>query len=144
MDKIGHNEDINLFQIIDKKIMKEMNIPASAGHLGRVNVKVVTNGYTKMLVISDSRQEDDWIEDEKNKKEEANKFKFLNFEFFDQGDDHVKQRIMELSIESIMVSMIHRRRELMSFFISKIRADLEEISEMYKIKFAIGYIQLDN
>ena len=55
MDKIGHNEDINLFQIIDKKIMKEMNIPGLAGHLGRVNVKVVTNGFTKMLVISDSR-----------------------------------------------------------------------------------------
>ena len=83
MDKIGHNEDINLFQIIDKKIMKEMNIPGSAGHLGRVNVKVVTNGFTKMLVISDSRQEDDWVEDEKNKKEEPNQFKFLNFEFFD-------------------------------------------------------------
>ena len=32
----------------------------------------------------------------------------------------------------------------MSFFISKIRAEMEEISEMYKLKFAIGYIQLDN
>lgn len=40
--------------------------------------------------------------------------------------------------------MIHRRKELMSFFISKIRADLEEIDESYKIKFAVGYIQLDN
>ena len=121
-----------------------MNIPLSAGNNGRINVKVVTNGFTKMLVISDSNQEDDWVAIEKQNVNKKTQFKFLNFEFFEQGKEEVAQRILELSIESIMISMIHRRRELMTFFISKIKADLEEVDSSYKIKFAVGYIQLDN
>jgi hypothetical protein len=59
--------------------MKEMNIKNSAGNIGRVNVEVVTNGFTKILVISDSNQEDDWVAIEKQNLSQGSKFKFLNF-----------------------------------------------------------------
>lgn len=89
LDKIGHNEEINLFQIFDSNIMKEMNIKNSAGNIGRVNVEVVTNGFTKILVISDSNQEDDWVAIEKQNLSQGSKFKFLNFQFFEKGKEEV-------------------------------------------------------
>lgn len=71
--------------------MKELNIPNSATSLGKVNVKIVTNGFTKMLVISDSYQHVA-IEEQKNDKDV--KFKFLNFEFFQKAKEEINHRVL--------------------------------------------------
>ena len=71
--------------------MKELNILNSATSLGKVNVKIVTNGFTKMLVISDSYQHVA-IEEQKNDKDV--KFKFLNFEFFQKAKEEINHRVL--------------------------------------------------
>lgn len=40
--------------------------------------------------------------------------------------------------------MIHRKKELITFFLSKISADVEETEEKTAIKFALSYMQMDN
>lgn len=74
--------------------MKELNIPNSATSLGKVNVKIVTNGFTKMLVISDSYQHDDWVAIEEQKNDKDVKFKFLNFEFFQKAKEEINHRVL--------------------------------------------------
>ena len=38
--------------------MKELKLPDNAGHLGKVNIKIITDGFSKILIISDSEDEE--------------------------------------------------------------------------------------
>lgn len=40
--------------------------------------------------------------------------------------------------------MVHRKKELITFFVSNISADLEETDERTTVKFDVRYIQMDN
>lgn len=51
---------------------------------------------------------------------------------------------MELRIQSLCFSMVHRRKELITFFVSHVSADVEETDERTTVKFDLRYIQMDN
>jgi hypothetical protein len=59
MDKIGHNETITLYQVIDKKVLKELGITGQQSKLGKVTIQIITNGVTKILLVKDEIQEDE-------------------------------------------------------------------------------------
>lgn len=47
-------------------------------------------------------------------------------------------------MHSICMSIIHRKRELMTIFTSGVSAEVEDNEDASKLKFSIGYIQIDN
>ena len=56
----------------------------------------------------------------------------------------MKKKIGELRMQSICMSLIHRKRELMTIFTSGVLAEIEDNDDASKLKFSIGYIQIDN
>ena len=57
-DKIGHQEKIELLQEID--LTKMLGIKGSMPSIShKVNIAVVTNGYTKLLQLTDCQETDD-------------------------------------------------------------------------------------
>ena len=61
------------------------------------------------------------------------------------GDNAViTEKLMEIRIESVCFSMVHRKKELITFFASSISADLEETDERTTVKFDVRYVQMDN
>ena len=52
--------------------------------------------------------------------------------------------MIEISVQSILVSLIHKRCELMTIFVSNLHAHVQETELLKTIKFTIGYLQMDN
>ena len=72
----------------------------------------------------------------------------MKYELFDDdggGDGPgIAEKLMEIRIESVCFSMVHRKKELITFLASSISADLEETDERTTVKFDVRYIQMDN
>jgi len=71
----------------------------------------------------------------------------LKYELFDGvgGDGApITEKLMELRIQSLCFSMVHRRKELITLFVSGVSADVEETDERTTVKFDLRYTQMDN
>lgn len=51
---------------------------------------------------------------------------------------------VEVLLDQVCMSFIHKKRELLTVFISKIQAILEDTEQTVTTKFNIGYLQIDN
>jgi hypothetical protein len=47
-------------------------------------------------------------------------------------------------MRNVCVSLIHKKNELITIFISNIKAEIEETFKNTMIKFQVGYMQVDN
>lgn len=105
----------------------------------KLNVSVVTNGYTKFLKITD-------VDENKPKGRERSRegdssTSLMNYSL--ANNDHVlevKMKIIDLSISQVIFSFIHKKCELMTIFISKLHTHITETEEVKNIKFSIGYL----
>lgn len=60
------------------------------------------------------------------------------------GEYEIKVKMLDLSINSITLSFIHRKSELMTVYMSKLNSHIVDTEDSKTIKFSIGYLQLDN
>jgi hypothetical protein len=47
-------------------------------------------------------------------------------------------------MRNVCISLIHKKNELITIFISNIKAEIEETFKNTMIKFQVGYMQVDN
>jgi hypothetical protein len=47
-------------------------------------------------------------------------------------------------MKNICISLIHKKNELITIFISNIKAEIEETFKNTMMKFQVGYMQVDN
>jgi hypothetical protein len=47
-------------------------------------------------------------------------------------------------MRNVCISLIHKKNELITIFISNIKAEIEETFKNTMMKFQIGYMQVDN
>ena len=47
-------------------------------------------------------------------------------------------------MKNICISLIHKKNELITIFISNIKAEIEEKFKNTMMKFQVGYMQVDN
>ena len=55
-----------------------------------------------------------------------------------------KMRMVDLSINKIVLSVIHRKCELLTVFVNKLNMHVTETEKQKQIKFSAGYLQIDN
>lgn len=94
MDKIGHYEEIKINQMIDPQLkykMKPKDLENS--NLGIVVINITTNGFSKILTISDKQPEDIITHTVNNQ----SKFSYLNYNIFNDVDI-IMTKIMEIKI----------------------------------------------
>ena len=63
---------------------------------------------------------------------QSKKFSYLKYELFDDdggGGAGIAEKLMEIRVEAVCFSMVHRKKELITFFASGISADLEETDD---------------
>lgn len=51
---------------------------------------------------------------------------------------------VDVLLDQVCLSFIHKKRELLTIFISKIQAILEDTEQTVTTKFNVGYLQIDN
>ncbi len=47
-------------------------------------------------------------------------------------------------MRNVCISLIHKKNELITIFISNIKAEIEETFKNTMMKFQVGYMQVDN
>jgi hypothetical protein len=47
-------------------------------------------------------------------------------------------------MKNVCISLIHKKNELITIFISNIKAEIEETFKNTMMKFQVGYMQVDN
>lgn len=115
LDEIGLYDEIRLMQPSDQRNTRMSRVP-----YGDIVVTVTTNGYTKILTIADKEE----VEKKQRERLKANLVSEQNFLL--PIDSEIKQRILKLNIEQACLSLIHKKKELLALFFSKIQNVIEE------------------
>lgn len=113
--------------------------------IGRVNISVYTNGFTKILKIID--QENEWRELEQLGRSENRGYNLFNYNLPSQlkkFEENIVSKLVEINLRSICLSFIYRKNELMTLYIQDVAVNLEDTEFKSNIKFNIGYMQIDN
>ena len=131
-DEIGIRDEIRLLQPAEGTDTKMASIP-----YGDIVLKVHTDGFTKILTIAD--KEDVERKEQLKRKALADEMLFLL-----PTDSKMKMRILKLNLEKVCISVIHRKQELLAWFLSRVQAVVEESQDFRIIKFSVGYLQIDN
>lgn len=97
---------------------------------------VETNGYTKFLKISDKLEEERPV---RGLEAEHQLSKYLM-----PVDSEIKLRLFKIYIDQLCLSVMHRKKELMTCFIAKVQQVVEETKDALLVKFHVGYLQVDN
>jgi len=137
-DKIGHTEEVSLVHEVDMTnyLGTKGTMPS---FLYKLKISVVTNGFTKFLEITDVA--DQTKEQMQDMDASNNTFNVIN-----SADSQIeaKMKMVDLSIQNIVLSVIHKRSELMTIFVNKLNMHITETERLKQIKFSIGYLQIDN
>ena len=56
LDKIGHNDQFELHQVLDAKTLKQIG-GSQPSEIGKIKISVTTNGYTKILKVQEPEPE---------------------------------------------------------------------------------------
>jgi hypothetical protein len=64
--------------------------------------------------------------------------------FLSPKTSEIKLSRLNLSVNELCMSFIHKKRELATLFFSKVQVALLETEEELRVKFNIGYLQVDN
>lgn len=56
LDKIGHQDQFELAQVLDPKTLKQIG-GQHAAEVGKIKISVTTNGYTKILKVQEPEPE---------------------------------------------------------------------------------------
>lgn len=145
LDKIGHNDPLTLA------------LPLSASKtqaiLGRVNVSVTTDGTSKVLSLKDWEEEEE-EQPQKEQETDASATKgdrpeaLLSSGLRAIGSikqaQSMEEKHVQLRIDSICLSLIHRKRELATVYVAQILTEVTEGLRNTAVKFSIGYLQIDN
>lgn len=100
----------------------------------KVRVSITTNGFSKILKIQD------YIDDHDHEvvphfESRHDLHKYLNPSF-----QALQMSTVSLSVNQMCMSFIHKKRELLTVFISKIKTILQDSEAQTKVKFNIGYL----
>ena len=99
----------------------------------KVKIIVATNGFTKFLRISDELESYSMQDDPSNKS-------MLSLDHKEEHEAEKTMKMVELNVSAITISFIHKRNELMTFFMSKLHMHMTATEELNNIKFSIGYL----
>lgn len=127
-DKIGYSETFSL--------ALQAGGGLSVKKLGVVKISVTTNGRSKILKLTDIVEGDAVIQ----KVEKPHSLtKYLS-----ALTSGIRRSTLTLSMHEICFSFIHKKRELATAFFSRVHAAVVETEEELRVKFNIGYLQVDN
>ena len=110
---------------------------AKGSPLGNIKIRVETDGVTKILKVTEQRSE--------NQLQRRNAFRFLDYKLpGETPSDTILEKALDITLKSICLSLIHRRRELATIFVSKVVMNVVESPHESQIKFSVDYFQIDN
>lgn len=137
-DKIGHTEEVSLIQEVDMTSILGIK-GTMPSFLYKLKLSVVTNGFTKFLEINDVFEQNDPspLGSDGREKNASSTCNVIN-----SSDNQIeaRMRMVDLSVQNIVFSIIHKRSELMTIFVNKLNMHVTETEKLKQIKFSIGYL----
>ena len=100
----------------------------------KIQISIDTNGFTKFLKISDVLEEEHEQAETRADKLESSVAPV----------QEIRIKMVDLQICELTLSLIHRKSELLTLFVSKLQAHVTDTQETQTVKFSVGYLQLDN
>jgi hypothetical protein len=135
LDKIGLCEDISLVQVPGNGMTELQSF--TSGIFAKVRITITTNGFSKILKIQDYQEDQPEVVPELNSRHDWHRY--LN-----PALEGLHMSTVEVLLDEVCLSFIHKKRELLTIFISKIQANIEDTQETVTTKFNVGYLQIDN
>jgi hypothetical protein len=123
-------------QVPDHGVHKELKNFAVDTY-AKVRVNIITNGFSKILKIQDYVDDEHEVVPHFQSRHDLHKY--LNPAF-----QALQMSTVSLSVNQMCMSFIHKKRELLTVFISKIQTILQDSEAQTQVKFNIGYLQIDN
>jgi hypothetical protein len=111
-DKIGHSEKLFLA------------LPDKPNTMGKIQIQITTNGFTKTLQICDYKEETEPIHEQTKINKQLNS----------------QTQMIELFFSKITFSIIHNKSELITIFISKLNSVCNETLQHKTFRFTVGYL----
>jgi hypothetical protein len=136
LDKIGLHEDIALVQVPEHGMQKELQ-SFTSGTFAKVRITITTNGFSKILKIQDYLDDQHEVVPYFHSRHDLHKY--LN-----PALQALRMSTVDVLLDQVCLSFIHKKRELLTVFISKIQAILEDTEQTVTTKFNVGYLQIDN
>lgn len=146
IDKIGHNDPLTL--------ALPLSATKTQAILGRVTLTVTTDGTSKILTLVDRQKEEDESQirafdasgasGTKGDRPEALLSTGLRAIGSVKQAQTMEVKHVKLRLDSLCLSLIHRKRELATIYIAEIIAEITENPKNTAIKFSVGYLQIDN
>ena len=136
LDKIGLREEISLVQVPEHGMTRELQ-SFTSGIFAKVRVTITTNGFSKILKIED--YQDYQVEVLPHFHSRHDLHRYLN-----PALQALRMSTVDVLLDQVCLSFIHKKRELLTIFISKIQAILEDTKQTMTTKFNVGYFQIDN
>ena len=59
-------------------------------------------------------------------------------------DDQLSVKLLDLRIKQMCLSLIHRKREVMTIFSANTMAKMKETPDLTNVTISVGYFQVDN
>ena len=113
-------------------------------------MRITTDGHSRILIIED-------FEDAKptlsspvalNSNPVRDRFKYFTFTLGDSKSGEA-ERLMQIKkvdfrMQGVVCSLIHRKKEILTIFMSDVIVKAEETPEFLNVWFSVGFLQVDN
>ena len=109
----------------------------TSGAFAKVRITITTNGFSKILKIQDYLEDQPEVVPYFHSRHDLHRY--LN-----PALQALRTSTVDVLLDQVSLSFIHKKRELLTVFISKIQAILEDTERTVTTKFNVGYLQIDN
>ena len=123
------------------KELKNFAVDTHTYAYAKVKVSIITNGFSKILKIQDYVDDEHEVVPHFQSPHDLHKYLNPAFQYRNQA---LQTSTVSLSVNQMCMSFIHKKRELLTVFISKIQTTLQDSEAQTQVKFDIGYLQIDN